>query len=97
MRLGKAVQRLARFEAQAGGPGKWFEPHAGTYPGIEVVETVRRAVGDDIKILVDANNGYEAALIFFKICRGITDSVSCGWKRWSLRMLQISKAKGLAG
>ena len=42
-----------------GRPGRWFEPQAGTERDIEVVNSVRDAVGPEIKILVDANNGYD--------------------------------------
>ena len=57
-----------------GRPGKWFEPNAGTLRDIEVVESVRSAVGDDIKILVDANNGYDARLDLLEdFVRGIGD------------------------
>ena len=55
-----------------GRPGKWFEPIAGTLRDIEVVESVRAAVGDDIKILVDANNGYDGRLdLLEEFVRGI--------------------------
>ncbi|MDA1279603.1 MAG: hypothetical protein O3B95_06105 [Chloroflexi bacterium] len=47
------------LKLKLGRPGKWFEPYAGTRRDIEIVETVREAVGPDIKILVDANNGYD--------------------------------------
>ncbi len=42
-----------------GRPGRWFEPYAGVARDVEVVNRVREAVGPAIKILVDANNGYE--------------------------------------
>ncbi len=45
-----------------GRPGRWFKPNAGVARDIEVVNTVRDAVGPDIKILVDANNGYDGKL-----------------------------------
>lgn len=45
-----------------GRPGRWFEPKTGVARDIEVVNTVREAVGPDIKILVDANNGYDGKL-----------------------------------
>jgi L-alanine-DL-glutamate epimerase-like enolase superfamily enzyme len=57
-----------------GRPGKWFEPHAGTRRDIEIVESVRATVGDDIKILVDANNGYDGRLDLLEdFVRGIGD------------------------
>lgn len=37
---------------------KWMEKEAGLLRDIEVANTVRRAVGSRMKILVDANNGY---------------------------------------
>ena len=45
-----------------GRPGRWFEPQAGTERDIEVVNSVRDAVGPEIKILVDANNAYDGKL-----------------------------------
>ena len=45
-----------------GRPGKWFEPDAGLRRDIDVVLSTRDAVGSDIKILVDANNGYDGRL-----------------------------------
>lgn len=57
-----------------GRPGKWFEPYAGTRRDIEVVESVRATVGDDVKILVDANNGYDGRLDLLEdFVRGISD------------------------
>jgi L-alanine-DL-glutamate epimerase-like enolase superfamily enzyme len=37
---------------------KWMDKEDGLKRDIEVVHAVRRALGDDVKILVDANNGY---------------------------------------
>ena len=45
-----------------GRPGKWFEPEAGLRRDIEVVLATRDAVGPGVKILVDANNGYDGRL-----------------------------------
>lgn len=45
-----------------GRPGRWFEPKAGTARDIEVVNAVREAVGTSIRILVDANNGYDGKM-----------------------------------
>jgi len=42
-----------------GRPGRWFEPNAGMHRDVEVVLRTREAVGDRVKILVDANNGYD--------------------------------------
>jgi len=71
----KAVEKGWRaLKLKLGRPGKWFEPNAGTRRDIEVVETVRATVGDDIKILVDANNGYDGRLDLLEdFVRGISD------------------------
>ena len=45
-----------------GRPGKWFEPEAGLRRDIDVVLATRDTVGPDVKILVDANNGYDGRL-----------------------------------
>jgi L-alanine-DL-glutamate epimerase-like enolase superfamily enzyme len=37
---------------------KWMEREAGTLRDIEVTNAVRRAVGKEMRVLVDANNGY---------------------------------------
>ena len=56
----EAVEKGWRaVKLKLGRPGKWFEPNAGTRRDIEVVELVRETVGPEIKILVDANNGYD--------------------------------------
>ena len=71
----EAVEKGWRaVKLKLGRPGKWFEPHAGTRRDIEVVESVRATVGDDIKILVDANNGYDGRLDLLEdFVRGISD------------------------
>ena len=71
----EAVEKGWRaLKLKLGRPGKWFEPNAGTRRDIEVVETVRATVGDDIKILVDANNGYDGRLDLLEdFVRGISD------------------------
>jgi D-galactarolactone cycloisomerase len=57
-----------------GRPGRWFEPVAGTRRDIEVVEAVRETVGSDVKILVDANNGYDGRLDLLEdFVRGVSD------------------------
>lgn len=38
---------------------KWMEPEAGFRRDVEVVHAVRNAVGKDMRIMVDANNGYQ--------------------------------------
>lgn len=71
----EAVEKGWRaMKLKLGRPGKWFEPNAGTRRDIEVVEAVRETVGDDIKILVDANNGYDGRLDLLEdFVRGISD------------------------
>lgn len=71
----EAVEKGWRaLKLKLGRPGKWFEPYAGTRRDIEVVESVRATVGDDIKILVDANNGYDGRLDLLEdFVRGIGD------------------------
>ncbi len=71
----EAVEKGWRaVKLKLGRPGKWFEPFAGTRRDIEVVESVRATVGDDIKILVDANNGYDGRLDLLEdFVRGISD------------------------
>jgi L-alanine-DL-glutamate epimerase-like enolase superfamily enzyme len=71
----EAVEKGWRaVKLKLGRPGKWFEPQAGTRRDIEVVESVRATVGDDIKILVDANNGYDGRLDLLEdFVRGISD------------------------
>jgi L-alanine-DL-glutamate epimerase-like enolase superfamily enzyme len=71
----EAVEKGWRaLKLKLGRPGKWFEPNAGTRRDIEVVESVRGTVGDDIKILVDANNGYDGRLDLLEdFVRGIGD------------------------
>jgi L-alanine-DL-glutamate epimerase-like enolase superfamily enzyme len=59
----EAVEKGWRaMKLKLGRPGKWFEPKAGVARDIEVVHAVREAVGPQIKILVDANNGYNGKL-----------------------------------
>ena len=71
----EAVEKGWRaVKLKLGRPGKWFEPYAGTRRDIEVVESVRATVGDDIKILVDANNGYDGRMDLLEdFVRGIGD------------------------
>ena len=71
----EAVEKGWRaMKLKLGRPGKWFEPNAGTRRDIEVVESVRATVGDDIKILVDANNGYDGRIDLLEdFVRGISD------------------------
>ena len=71
----EAVEKGWRaVKLKLGRPGKWFEPYAGTRRDIEVVEVVREKVGPEIKILVDANNGYDSRLDLLEdFVRGISD------------------------
>ena len=50
------------LKLKLGRPGKWFEPRAGAERDIEIVQLVRATVGPDVKLLVDANNGYDGKL-----------------------------------
>jgi len=50
------------LKLKLGRPGRWFEPTAGLRRDIDVVIATRDAIGPDIKILVDANNGYDGRL-----------------------------------
>lgn len=38
---------------------KWMEPEAGFRRDVEVVRSIRKLVGRDIKLMVDANNGFD--------------------------------------
>jgi L-alanine-DL-glutamate epimerase-like enolase superfamily enzyme len=38
---------------------KWMEPEAGFRRDVEVIHAVRKAVGEGVRIMVDANNGYQ--------------------------------------
>jgi L-alanine-DL-glutamate epimerase-like enolase superfamily enzyme len=38
---------------------KWMEKEEGFRRDVEAVKAVRRIVGDDVKLLIDANNGYD--------------------------------------
>ncbi|MCI0775989.1 MAG: hypothetical protein J4N97_09710 [Chloroflexi bacterium] len=71
----EAVEKGWRaVKLKLGRPGKWFEPNAGTRRDIEVVELVRETVGPEIKILVDANNGYDGRPDLLEdFVRGISD------------------------
>ena len=59
----EAVEKGWRaVKLKLGRPGRWFEPQAGVDRDIEIVNTVRESVGPDVKVLVDANNGYDGRL-----------------------------------
>ena len=55
------------MKLKLGRPGRWFEPNAGVARDVDVVNSVRAAVGPEIKILVDANNGYDDKLDLLEI------------------------------
>lgn len=46
------------IKLKVGRGSKWMERRAGTQRDIEVTNAIRRAVGKDVRVLVDANNGY---------------------------------------
>lgn len=59
----EAVDRGWRaVKLKLGRCGRWFEPEAGMARDVEVVQRTREAVGPDVRILVDANNGYDGKL-----------------------------------
>ena len=59
----EAVDRGWRaVKLKLGRCGRWFEPNAGMARDIEVVQQTREAVGPDVRIMVDANNGYDGKL-----------------------------------
>lgn len=47
------------IKLKMGRGSKWMERRPGTQRDIDVTNAVRRAVGERIKVLVDANNGYK--------------------------------------
>jgi L-alanine-DL-glutamate epimerase-like enolase superfamily enzyme len=47
------------IKLKMGRGSKWMERRAGTQRDIDVTNAVRRAVGKDMRVLVDANNGYK--------------------------------------
>ena len=53
---------LRAVKLKLGRCGRWFEPAAGMARDIEVVQRTREAVGPDVRILVDANNGYDGKM-----------------------------------
>ena len=50
------------FKIKVGRPGRWMSPQAGLERDIEVVMGVREAVGQDSRVMVDANFGYDGRL-----------------------------------
>jgi len=47
------------FKIKIGRGHKWMDREAGDARDVEVVETIRRHAGDDVRLAVDANNGYD--------------------------------------
>lgn len=47
------------FKIKVGRGAKWMEPKAGFQRDVEVVRAIRNLVGPEIKLMVDANNGYD--------------------------------------
>ncbi|MBV9121984.1 MAG: hypothetical protein JO112_01330 [Planctomycetes bacterium] len=46
------------FKVKVGRGFKWMEPRAGFRRDVEVVQAIRKLVGRDAKLMVDANNGF---------------------------------------
>lgn len=49
------------FKIKVGRGYKWMEKKAGLERDIEVVRAIRKEVGPDVKLMTDANNGYDLA------------------------------------
>jgi L-alanine-DL-glutamate epimerase-like enolase superfamily enzyme len=47
------------FKIKVGRGHKWMEPDAGFRRDVEVVTSIRKLVGKDVALMVDANNGYD--------------------------------------
>lgn len=47
------------FKIKVGRGAKWMEAKAGFQRDVEVVQAIRKHVGKDVKLMVDANNGYD--------------------------------------
>ncbi len=47
------------FKIKVGRGFKWMEKEAGFKRDVEVVQAIRKLVGKDVKLMVDANNGYD--------------------------------------
>ena len=46
------------FKIKVGRGFKWMESEAGLRRDIDVIRAIRDLIGNDMKILIDANNGY---------------------------------------
>ncbi len=51
-----------QMKIKTGRGGRWMAPEAGMRRDVEVVQAVRQAVGPDVKLMVDANFGYDGRL-----------------------------------
>jgi L-alanine-DL-glutamate epimerase-like enolase superfamily enzyme len=49
------------FKIKIGRGAKWMEKEPGFKRDVDVVKAIRKRVGPDIKLMVDANNGYDLA------------------------------------
>ena len=47
------------FKIKVGRGAKWMEARAGFQRDVEVVQAIRKRVGKDVKLMVDANNGFD--------------------------------------
>jgi L-alanine-DL-glutamate epimerase-like enolase superfamily enzyme len=47
------------FKIKVGRGAKWMEKEAGFRRDVEVVQAIRKRVGKDVRLMVDANNGYD--------------------------------------
>lgn len=47
------------FKIKVGRGARWMEKEAGFRRDVEVVQAIRKLVGRDVKLMVDANNGYD--------------------------------------
>jgi D-galactarolactone cycloisomerase len=59
----EAVEKGWRaVKIKIGRPGRWFEPQMGLERDIEIVQRTRERCGSELRILVDANNGYDGKM-----------------------------------
>jgi D-galactarolactone cycloisomerase len=62
------------YKIKIGRGWKWMEKEAGLRRDIEVVKAIRKLVGPDVKLGVDANNGYDYATTI-RFLEGIDDEL----------------------
>ena len=67
------------MKIKVGRPGKWMLPMDGLKRDIEVVTQIREAVGRNIKIMVDANFGYDNKLDLLETFIRETDQCNLYW------------------